>query len=296
MMAKTPRSLAGKVVAITGGARGIGRATATALIAKGARVALGDIDAELAAKAAEELGVGTIGLPLDVTDAASFGAFLEETERQLGPLDVLINNAGIMPIGSFVDETDAMTDQIIDINVRGVITGSRLALRRFLPRRTGHIVNMASSAGKTGLAGGVTYCTSKHAVVGLSEAIRAEVRGTSIDVSVVMPIPVNTELGSGLHRLRGFPPVEPEDVAAEIVRALQLGRVDVYVPRRIGLLLRGASVLPRRVVDVISLALGADKVLAKPDLMARAAYDKRVTSVSAPVTPVSGADRDGAHT
>jgi NAD(P)-dependent dehydrogenase (short-subunit alcohol dehydrogenase family) len=294
-MAKTPQSLAGKVVAITGGGRGIGRATAVALIAQGARIALGDIDAELAAKAAAELGGGTIGLPLDVTDAASFEAFLVETERRLGPLDVLINNAGIMPIGSFVDETDAMTDQIIDINVRGVITGSRLALRRFLPRRTGHIVNMASSAGKTGLAGGVTYCTSKHAVVGLTEAIRSEVRGTSIGVSIVMPIPVNTELGSGLHRLRGFPPVEPEDVAAEIVRALQFGRVDVYVPRRIGLLLRSASVLPRRLVDLISLALGADKVLAKPDLTARAAYEKRVTPGPRPVTPASGGHRRDAR-
>lgn len=283
-MAKAPRSLAGKVVAITGGGRGIGRATAVALIAQGARVALGDIDAELAERAAEELSpthsAGTIGLPLDVTDAASFERFLDETERRLGPLDVLINNAGIMPIGSFVDETDEMTDQILDINVRGAITGSRLALKRFIARGTGHLVNIASSAGKTGLAGGVTYCTSKHAVVGLSEAIRAEIKGTSIGVSIVMPIPVNTELGSGLSRLRGFPAVEPEDVAAEIVKALQYGRVDVYVPPRIGFLLRGASVLPRGVVDLVSLALGADKVLAKPDLTAREAYDKRVTPVS----------------
>jgi NAD(P)-dependent dehydrogenase (short-subunit alcohol dehydrogenase family) len=294
-MAKTPRSLAGKVVAITGGGRGIGCATAAALIAQGARVALGDIDAELARSAAATLGGGTIGLALDVRDAASFEAFLEETERQLGPLDVLINNAGIMPIGPFVEETDAMTDQILDINVRGVITGSRLALRRFLPRGAGHIVNISSSAGKAGLAGGVTYCTSKHAVVGLSEAIRAEVRGTAIGVSIVMPIPVNTELGTGLHRLRGFPPVEPEDVAAQIIRALQFGRVDVYVPRRIGFLLRAGSVLPRRVVDLISLALGADKVLAKPDLAARAAYEKRVTPVSRQVTPASGADAGDAR-
>src|SRR5580700_1295006 len=103
-MAKVTRSLAGQVVAITGGARGIGRATAAALITQGAKVAIGDIEAPLAERTAEELGGGTVGLPLDVTDRASFDAFLTEVESRLGPLDVLINNAGIMPIGPFVDE------------------------------------------------------------------------------------------------------------------------------------------------------------------------------------------------
>ncbi len=286
-MAKTPRSLAGKVVAITGGGRGIGRATAAALIAEGARVALGDIDAGLAVRTAEELRptqVGgpssTIGLPLDVTDPASFEEFLAATEQQLGPLDVLVNNAGIMPIGAFTEEADERTARILDINVRGVVTGSKLALRRFVPRGSGHIVNMASSAGKTGLAGGVTYCASKHAVVGLSEAIRQEVKGTSIGLSIVMPIPVNTELGAGLHRLRGFRAVEPETVAREIVAALQFGRVDVYVPRRIGWLLRAQSVLPRPLVDLIATLLGADKVLASPDLAARAAYEARISPLA----------------
>src|SRR6201986_1657267 len=101
-MAKTVRSLNGQVVAITGGSRGIGRSTATALIAQSARVGIGDIDAPLAEQTAGELGAGTIGLALDVTDRASFTAFLDEVERQLGPLDVLINNAGIMPIGPFL--------------------------------------------------------------------------------------------------------------------------------------------------------------------------------------------------
>jgi NAD(P)-dependent dehydrogenase (short-subunit alcohol dehydrogenase family) len=282
-MAKAPRSLAGRVVAITGGGRGIGRATAAALIAEGARVALGDIDAALAVRTAEELQPelgpthSAIGLPLDVTDSGSFERFLVEVEQRLGPLDVLVNNAGIMPIGQFSDERDETTDQVIDINVRGVVIGSKLALRRFLPRGSGHLVNIASSAGKTGLAGGVTYCASKHAVVGLSEAIRQEAKGTAIGVSIVMPIPVNTELGAGLQRLRGFRAVEPDAVAREIVAALQFGRVDVYVPRRIGWLLRAQSVLPRPVVDLIARFLGADKVLASPDRAARAAYEARIS-------------------
>jgi NAD(P)-dependent dehydrogenase (short-subunit alcohol dehydrogenase family) len=280
-MAKAPRPLVGKVVAITGGARGIGRATAAALITQGARVAIGDIDAQLAERTAEELGSGTVGLPLDVTERDNFDAFLTEAEARLGPLDVLINNAGIMPIGPFVEETDATAARMIDINLNGVIFGSKLALQRFLPRRQGHLVNIASAAGKSGFPGGATYCATKHAVVGLSEAIRGEVRNQGIDVSIVMPIPVNTELGSGLADTRGFEPVEPEDVANEIVEALQFGRVDVYVPRKVGPVLRMQQVMPRRVVDALGRLFKGDQVLSNPDHGARAAYEARMAETIA---------------
>src|SRR5947209_7868644 len=254
-MAKAPRSLAGKVVAITGGARGIGRATAAALIAHGARVAIGDVDSALAQRTAQELGGGTIGLPLDVTERDSFDSFLQQVETELGPLDVLINNAGIMPIGPFVEETDATAKRMIDINVHGVIYGSKLALKRFLPRGRGHIVQIASAAGKAGFPGGATYCASKHAVVGLSEAIRAELRDTDIDVSVVMPVVVHTELGSGLPETRGFKAVEPEDVANAIVEALQTGRFDVYIPRAMNGMVRFNALMPRRAMEAIGRVL-----------------------------------------
>src|SRR5258708_2441161 len=103
-MSREVRNLTGTVVAITGAARGIGRATALACAGAGCRVAIGDLDAELARRTAQEIGRGTIGLPLDVTDRASFVAFLDDVERQLGPLDVLVNNAGIMLVGEFEDE------------------------------------------------------------------------------------------------------------------------------------------------------------------------------------------------
>jgi NAD(P)-dependent dehydrogenase (short-subunit alcohol dehydrogenase family) len=152
-MAKTLRSLHGKVAAVTGGARGIGRATAAALIAQGAKVAIGDIDAPLAERTASELGSGTIGLPLDVTNRDSFAAFLDQVESRLGPLDVLVNNAGIMPVGPFADETEACSVKLLEINVMGVIIGSKLALQRFRPRGRGHIVQLASIAGKGGYPG-----------------------------------------------------------------------------------------------------------------------------------------------
>jgi NAD(P)-dependent dehydrogenase (short-subunit alcohol dehydrogenase family) len=276
-MAIARRSLAGQVVAITGGARGIGRATAAALIAQGARVAIGDIEQELAQSAAQELGAGTIGLPLDVTERASFASFLDQVEDHLGPLDVLINNAGIMPIGPFLDETDRCAERILDINVRGVIFGSKLALERFVQRRRGHLVNVASAAGKLGIAGGVSYCASKHAVVGLSEAIRAEFRSAGIDITVVMPTVVNTELGSGLGVTRAFKTVEPEDVAEAIVEALQTKRFDVYVPRSMAPIIRGGNVLPRRMMEGIGRLLKSDQVLMQLDHNARSAYEARMT-------------------
>ncbi len=275
-MAKAPRSLAGQVVAITGGARGIGRATAAALIMQGARVAIGDIEASLAERTASELGAGTIGLPLDVTDRASFAAFLGEVEDRLGPLDVLINNAGIMPIGPFVEETDATASRMVDINLHGVIFGSKLALDRFLPRGRGHLVQIASAAGKMGFAGGATYCATKHAVVGLSEAIRQELRGTNVEVSVVMPVVVNTELGSGLPQTRAFKPVEPEEVADAIVDALQTGRFDVYVPKSLSAVVRFGALMPRRAIEAVGRMMKGDQVLAHPDHVARAAYEARI--------------------
>jgi NAD(P)-dependent dehydrogenase (short-subunit alcohol dehydrogenase family) len=281
-MAKTVRSLSGQVVAITGGARGIGRATAAALIAQGARVAIGDIDVPLAEKTASELGAGTIGLPLDVTDRDSFAAFLDEAERQLGPLDVLINNAGIMPVGPFVDESDAAAQRLVDINIHGVILGSKLAVERFLPRGRGHIVQLASIAGKGGFPGGVTYCATKHAVVGLTEALRSELRGTGIELHQVLPIGVNTELYSGVAAARGFPTAEPEDVANTIVELLQTGKFELFVPRKVALITRMQALMPRRLGEAIIRLTKGDQLLLAADPAARATYEARINGSPAP--------------
>ena len=277
-MAKARRSLMGKVVAITGGARGIGRATASALIAQGARVAIGDIDAQLAAQTAQELGAGTVGLPLDVTDRDSFERFLDDVESSLGALDVLINNAGIMPIGPFVDEDDATARTMVDINLHGVIFGSKLALKRFIPRGSGHLVNIASAAGKAGFPSGATYSATKHAVVGLSEALRAEVRDTDVGVTVVMPVVVHTQLGSGLPETRGFKAVEADDVAAAIVEGIQLDQFEVYVPSSTKALFRLKALVPTRVMETIARFLKGDQVLASPDHGQRADYEARISA------------------
>jgi NAD(P)-dependent dehydrogenase (short-subunit alcohol dehydrogenase family) len=275
-MAKAPRPLSGKVAAITGGARGIGRATATAFIARGIKVAIGDIDAALAEQTAAELGSGTIGLPLDVTSRESFSEFLTEVENRLGPLDIMVNNAGIMPVGPFVEESDALAKRLVDINVHGVIIGSKLALQRFQARGRGHVVNIASIAGKSGVPHLATYVATKHAVVGLTESLRLEYGPSGIDFSIVMPIGTNTELYSGLQQVRGMTTPEPEDVAEAIVESLQTGRVDVYVPKRMNATIRLGALMPRRAAEAINKALGGTEAVTHPDRAARAAYEQRI--------------------
>jgi NADP-dependent 3-hydroxy acid dehydrogenase YdfG len=260
-MAKQPRTLAGRVVAITGGARGIGRATAEALAREGARVAIGDLDADLARRTAEEIGPNVAAFALDVTDRASFEAFVEAVEAQLGPVDVLVNNAGIMPLGPLVEEDDLTARRLVDINVHGVLHGMKVVLPRFAARRSGHLVNIASAAGKGPYPGGATYCGTKHFVVGVTETVRGELRGSGVDVSVVMPVVVDTELATGLGKARGIPLVQPQDVAAAIVEALRRPRFDVYVPRSMGPLTALAAVVPRPVREAALRAIGADRVL-----------------------------------
>ena len=276
-MAKEPRSLHGQVVAVTGAARGIGRATATALAREGAKVAIGDLDADLARQTAEHLGAGAAGFALDVTDKDSFATFLDETEEALGPLDVLVNNAGIMQLSRFVDEDDATAARQIDINLHGVIYGTKLALARMEPRGRGHIVNIASSAGKNGVPGGATYSATKFAVVGLSEAVRGELKvsGSDIEVSVVMPVLVNTELTSGLSTTRGLKTQQPEDVATAIVDALKVPRFDVFVPKSVGTINRITTLLPRGASDAVGRAFKADRVLMDVDERRRAGYELR---------------------
>jgi NADP-dependent 3-hydroxy acid dehydrogenase YdfG len=286
-MAKQPRILAGQTAAITGAARGIGRATAEALLARGMKVAIGDVDMEAASQTAAELGASTIAVPLDVTDRVSFAAFLDATEAQLGKLDVLVNNAGIMPIGRFIDEDDTTAQRMVDINIHGVILGTKLALERMIPRDRGHIVNISSQAGKFGVPGGATYCATKHAVVGLTEAVRGELRlmGAHIDISYVMPFVVNTELGSGLGPTRGMSTLEPGEVADAIVEALQLGVVDVWVPKRAKRSFALGTLLPRPLAEGMGRAMGADRVLAGADADRRRAYELRAARSEPALSP-----------
>lgn len=288
-MAKQPRILAGQTVAITGGARGIGRVTSQALLRQGARVALGDVDLSAAQQTAAELSESAVGLPLDVTERASFAEFLDTAEAQLGPVDILINNAGIMPIGPFLDEDDATARRILDINVLGVIIGMKLALPRMTARGRGHVLNIASQAGKYGFPGGATYCASKAAVINLSRAVRKELRGSGVEISLISPVAVNTELGLGLSepRQRQFRKIEPQQVADAIVETLRVPKFDVHVPKQLSISERVSALMPIGVQDSLSRLTHADDVLSQIDAGARAGYELRAAR-SEPGLPPAG--------
>jgi NAD(P)-dependent dehydrogenase (short-subunit alcohol dehydrogenase family) len=277
-MAKSPKVLSGQVAAITGAARGIGKATAEAFVRQGMQVAIGDLDVAEARRTAEALGAGAIAVELNVTDRASVERFLDETAARLGPVDVLVNNAGIMQLGRFWEEDDATAQRMVDINLHGVIFGTKLALQRMIPRGRGAIVNIASQAGLYGAPGGATYSATKHGVVGLSEAVRGELRlagHDGIQISYVCPVVVHTELGQGTASTKGMQPIEPQDVADAIVEALQLGTVDVHVPKSIKRVVKVTGVLPRVASEGIARAMKADRVLFEADPNARKGYELR---------------------
>jgi short-subunit dehydrogenase len=212
---------------------------------------------------------------------------VDEAEARLGPLDVLVNNAGIMPLGRFLDESDATAERTIDINLHGVISGMKIVLPRMVARNRGHVINLASQAGRYGVPGGATYSATKHAVIGLSEAVRAELRqqGADVDVSYVLPYAVNTELGLGLEEARGFKKLEPEEVAAAIVEGLRNRDVEIWVPRRSKATYRFTTVLPRRLSEGLARALKADRVLAGADANARRGYELRAAHSAPGIEP-----------
>lgn len=261
----------GLSVAVTGGARGIGLAIARGLSARGARVAIGDLDAAAVATAAERLPRDGIGVPLDVTDGASFEAFLDAAGAAHGPLDVLVNNAGIMWVGPFAEEREATAQAQFGVNLHGTVRGMKLAIPRMLARGKGQIVNVASAASKVAPAGEATYAATKHAVYGYSAAVRAELRDTPIEISVVMPAVVETELARGTSAGR-VKRLAPEDVADAVVKAVEKPRFDVFVPANIAYLTRFVAVLPPRARDWVTARLVPDQ-LQLTDREARRAYE-----------------------
>ncbi|WP_205874214.1 SDR family NAD(P)-dependent oxidoreductase [Mycobacterium camsae] len=271
-----------RTVAITGGARGIGLAIGAAFARAGASVALGDLDAALAEESAAALSASTggtaHGLPLDVTHRESFDAFLTEAESRLGPLDTLVNNAGIMPTGLLVDEDDEITDKLIAINVGGVITGCKLAIAH-LSAPNARIVNIASLAGVSAHRGVATYCGTKHAVIGFSDALRRELVDKGIGVTVVLPGLVRTELSAGNSTPKWLLPVsevDPDDVAAAVVDAVERERDRVVVPRALGAMLAVMALIPTGPRQRLERAAGLDTAFTATDVAARARYHARL--------------------
>ncbi|WP_135455932.1 SDR family oxidoreductase [Mycobacterium sp. DL99] len=222
-------SVDGAVVIVTGGARGIGAKTADLFSARGATVWIGDVDADVAATTAA-------GIPrcraayLDVTQRSSWDRFVSDAVRESGSIDILVNNAGVMPLGAFDAESEATTDLILDVNLRGVLNGMRAVVPSMVARGHGHVVNVASMAGMIPIPGMVTYNASKFAALGASLAARREYAGTGVSVSAVLPSAVRTELASGVQLGNGLPTVDPDDVAEAILKTLRTRAARTSVP------------------------------------------------------------------
>ncbi|MFX0578456.1 SDR family NAD(P)-dependent oxidoreductase [Nocardia nepalensis] len=283
-------SLSGRVVAVTGGSRGIGYAIAKAFRDSGAEVAIGALGERQLHTAATQLGL-RCSARLDVADPLSVRAFLGTVTRELGPIDVLVNNAGIMPIGALLDEDDGLTKRTLETDVLGLILGTKRALELMIPRGTGHIVNICSVMGQTALPGMATYNAAKAAAVTFTDAARLEHRHTGIRISTILPGGVTTDLVAGLdttvslplplttRRLPLIKEVRPADVARAVVTTVARDKSAprIYVPAIAGTFLAAQRFLPRRVNENLNLKLGGENAR-NADHTARADYHGRITA------------------
>jgi short-subunit dehydrogenase len=257
----TSPSLAGRTALVTGASRGLGVLIARALAAEGAHVALAARTAEPLEALARELaaaGARAVAIPTDVSTAEGRERLLERAESELGALDILVNNAGVEYGGAFHQQDPDAVRAILATNLEGPMLLTRLALARMLPRRRGHVVNVASLAGKLGLPWASVYGASKAGLIAWSRALRAELVGTGVRVSVVSPGYVSETgmfavHGQRAHWLTGESP--PAAVARGVLRALAADDFEVIVnPKPMGPLLALHALMPGVVERVLRRA------------------------------------------
>lgn len=266
------------LVAVTGAARGIGLATAQAFASAGAHVALGDLDVDLARDAAADIGDRAHGFPLDVTDDDSFRDFLNAAQAwSQRPLDVLVNNAGVMPNGRFLDQDLGIDRLTMDINVFGIIRGMRLAAPAMVARGRGHIVNVASMAGRFPVPGLAVYNASKFAAVGLSAATRLELAPAGVSVSTVLPSAVRTELTAGIN-YGHLPANDPADIAAAITKTLRTRSAQTCIPSYMNAVAHLAALTPEPLMRRARRLFRDDAALTRVDSAIRQTYLHRITT------------------
>lgn len=186
---------------MTGGASGIGAATVRRLAAEGAQVAVADLDGEGAQAVAAE--VGGLAASFDVTDTAAVFREVERIERELGPLDVLVNNAGTDRFAFFVNTDEALWEQVLGVNLKGTLAVTRAVLPGMQERRGGAIVNVSSEAGRVGSQGSAVYSAAKAGIIGFTKAIARESARFGVRCNAVAPGPIETPLLNAAPQLLG---------------------------------------------------------------------------------------------
>jgi 3-oxoacyl-[acyl-carrier protein] reductase len=209
------KPLEGKVALITGASRGIGLAIARCVAGLGAKLALCARDPkrlEAAAAGLQQPGATVLAVPADVRGANEIASLVRQTEQSLGPVDVLVNNAGIGYFAPVQEASEANWDSVLDTNLKAVFLLSRAVVPGMIRRRAGHIINIGSLAGKSAFAGGAIYCASKWGLLGLTQCMAEDLRAHGIRVSAVLPGSVATDFsphaGKDTSRM-----LQPEDVA-----------------------------------------------------------------------------------
>jgi 2-hydroxycyclohexanecarboxyl-CoA dehydrogenase len=211
----------GRTALVTGGASGIGAATARLLAAEGARVAIGDVNEAGAQEVASE--IDGFACKLDVTDAPGVRTAVGEIEGRLGPIDVLVNNAGTDLFSYFVNTDEGMWDFVLGVNLRGVLAVTHAVLPGMQERRGGAIVNVASEAGRVGSQGSSIYSAAKAGVIGFTKAIARESARYRVRCNAVAPGPIETPLLNAAPKLLG-----------ELGERLKQGMVNQTVMKRSG--------------------------------------------------------------
>jgi 3-oxoacyl-[acyl-carrier protein] reductase len=222
-------SLQGKNAIITGAGKGIGRALAIALAQEGVNIGLAartTADLEKVAAELNQYGVKTAIATMDVADIDAVNTAVASLKSELGPIDILINNAGIGAFGSFMALEPQKWEQIIRVNLLGAYYVTRAVLPEMIERKTGDIINVSSTAGKNGAAVTSAYSASKFGLIGMSESLMQEVRKHNIRVSTLLPSTVATDMAKDLNLTDGNPErvMQPEDFAELVVAQLKLNR------------------------------------------------------------------------
>lgn len=222
-------SIKNKVALVTGAGKGIGKAIALALASEGVHVGLlARTEKDLLVVAAEinKLGVKSTIVTADVSKIEEVNIAVAKVQVELGPIDILVNNAGIGTFGKFLELEPTAWEDIIKVNLLGVYYVTRAALPQMIERKTGDIINIASTAGKSGSAITSAYSASKFGVFGLSESLMQEVRKHNIRVTAMAPSTIVTDLAQSAHLITGDPEkvMHPEDFAELIIAQLKLNR------------------------------------------------------------------------